>query len=824
MPRNYKKKNREKNYIDTDFQLALNAVANGSSVRSASAYHHVPYTTLYSHSNNLVLYERSGRPPIFNKEEELCLEQAAVALQNWGIPLTINEFMNLVQQYATTINKIDLFPSGAPGYDWFHSYLQRHPNLVLKKSTAITKKRADLTIDQINQWFNLLTKIIEENDLMHRPGQLFNCDESGLSDGISYSKVIIHRQSSYAYRIEGGTGGKLYTSVLFCGSATGLLLPPFVVYKGKRLYEEWCISGPQNTIYGNSENGWMNQNLFFQWFEKVFVEQTKDISRPLLLIVDGHGSHFSVDTLQLAIQKQIIIVCLPPNATHLLQPLDLVFFHPLKIEWKNILKGEYTKTKFKNIGKSKFPQLLNKLFETKAIKNKNNIIQSFKRAGIFPLDPSSVNVSRILKNNKSTTTSSTTTTTISSTTTTNTPSTITTTSSTTTTNTPSTITNTPSTTTTNTPSTTTTNTPSTITTNTINNDSINNSFTSVNFIPTNNNHHYNNNDPPNVNMPRSSHNTDIVPLSTSYRQAISALEDALQNSVVSYSSINDDDDDNDDDEDYVPPKSILNSSITQSSSNNQVSKSKKTSESENDRLTSSRKSDKRKRVSWDFSSTDSTEEDDSTLNLSSQSYKFKKTSLVKKNPSISSNRSSQQQQVSLSTISFDSSDIDDDITLNQTSSKSQQAVKAITDTLQIVFGPSSKRSPKKAKQRTVLKKSGGQIMTENDVLEQMKAVNSKTKSKRSRSASQRSNATKRQKNQENAAFAPTQTNLTVLQQSNQTQSYFHQPTQNQSLSTNLLFNNNSYNSFPHSLFHSVPGASQSSIICSQCRTIPTVPV
>ncbi|CAF3166789.1 unnamed protein product [Rotaria sp. Silwood2] len=440
----------------------------------------------------------------------------------------------------------------------------------------------------------------------------------------------------------------------------------------------------------------MNQNLFYQWFKQVFVEQTKNTPRPLLLIVDGHGSHFSVDTLQLAIQNQIF------------KGAALTSF------LLSILKIEYTKTKFKNIGKSQFPQLLNKLFETKAIKNKNNLIQSFKRTGIFPFDPSSVDVSRILKNNKSTPKSSTNTTTFSTTTTT--PSTTTTTSSTTTT------------------------TPSTTTTNATNNDSINNSSTSVNFIPTNNNHHYNDNDPFNVNMPRSSHNTDIVPSFASYRQVISTLEDVLQNSIISYS--NGSDDDNDDDEDYVPPKSILTPSIT-------ISSSKKTSQSENDQFTSSRKSDKRKKVSWDLSSTDSTDEDDATSNLSSPPYKFKKISLAKTASSVSSNRSSQQQQVSSAVSSFDSPYVDDHTAQNQTSAKSQQAVKAITDTLQIVFGASSKQSSKKAKQRTVLKQSGGQIMTEKDVLEQMKAANDKKQSKRSRSASQRSNATKRSKNQEN---------------------------------------------------------------------------
>jgi len=99
--------------------------------------------------------------------------------KNWGVPLTINEFMNLVKQYASSVNKNDLFPSGAPTSDWFYSFLQRHSNLVLRKSVPLTKKRANLTIEQVNQWFDLLSKIIQENDLMHRPGQIYNCDESG---------------------------------------------------------------------------------------------------------------------------------------------------------------------------------------------------------------------------------------------------------------------------------------------------------------------------------------------------------------------------------------------------------------------------------------------------------------------------------------------------------------------------------------------------------------------------------------------------------------------------------------------------------------------
>lgn len=75
---------------------------------------------------------------------------------------------------------------------------------------------------------------------------------TGLSDHIGYAKVLVHRHTANAYRTQGGTGGKSYISVMFCGSGTGALLAPYVVYKSKRLYQEWCLGGPPGTGYNNS--------------------------------------------------------------------------------------------------------------------------------------------------------------------------------------------------------------------------------------------------------------------------------------------------------------------------------------------------------------------------------------------------------------------------------------------------------------------------------------------------------------------------------------------------------------------------------------------
>jgi hypothetical protein len=52
----------------------------------------------------------------------------------------------------------------------------------------------------------------------------------------------------------------------------------------------------------------MHQELFHRWFEQIFLQNTKDLPRPILLIVDGHGSHFNVQTLKLAVENQVYVI------------------------------------------------------------------------------------------------------------------------------------------------------------------------------------------------------------------------------------------------------------------------------------------------------------------------------------------------------------------------------------------------------------------------------------------------------------------------------------------------------------------------------------
>lgn len=74
-------KNTRKRYDENNLKLDIEAVSSGSSIREATMRFRILYTTLNSHVNNYVLYDRIGRPTKFTTEEERYLEQAALLLQ-----------------------------------------------------------------------------------------------------------------------------------------------------------------------------------------------------------------------------------------------------------------------------------------------------------------------------------------------------------------------------------------------------------------------------------------------------------------------------------------------------------------------------------------------------------------------------------------------------------------------------------------------------------------------------------------------------------------------------------------------------------------------
>ena len=100
---------------------------------------------------------------------------------------------------------------------------------------------------------------------------------------------------------------KASTSIMFCGSASGQMLPPMAVYKSKFLYDSWIMV---------VLSGWFDGWAFKKWFFNVFVKHLEGES-PFTLIGDNLGLHFSEEVIKVCIEKNIRFITLVPNSTHL---------------------------------------------------------------------------------------------------------------------------------------------------------------------------------------------------------------------------------------------------------------------------------------------------------------------------------------------------------------------------------------------------------------------------------------------------------------------------------------------------------------------------
>jgi hypothetical protein len=143
--------------------------------------------------------------------------------------------------------------------------------------------------------------------------------------------VCVSADTKFAFEQHGGSG-RSFTTMLMCTNAAGDVMPPLVIYSAKSINPIWCSGGVPDTIYKCSESGWISEELFSDWFQHCFLERTKDIDRPLLLVMDNHSAHLSIDFIELAIKNQVILLCLPPHTTHALQQLDVVTLRYVKYD------------------------------------------------------------------------------------------------------------------------------------------------------------------------------------------------------------------------------------------------------------------------------------------------------------------------------------------------------------------------------------------------------------------------------------------------------------------------------------------------------------
>lgn len=370
----------------SSLEKALSELDRGSitSIRRAALMYGIPRSTLHDHySGKVELYAKPGPNPYLDLEEEEELSCFLIRCSRIGYPKTRQQVLSIVQEIMNHRHKDVAVTNG-----WWERFSKRHPQVSLKTSVPLAYVRAMAEDESsLEGYYNLLETTLHENGIFDRPTRIFNCDETGMPLNPKPLKVVSECGAKNPSYVCGST--KNQVSVLACSSASGYTLPPYVILARKTLNQEITFGEVPGTSYGLSPKGWMDLHLFSEWFVDKFLPNAPS-ARPLLLLLDGHSSHYCPEMIKTAAKEGVILFALPPHTTHLLQPLDKGAFSSLKMEWRKAVHKFISANKGREVTIYDF----NTVFYEAWCKgmSASNVTAGFKCAGVYPFNRYAVKV------------------------------------------------------------------------------------------------------------------------------------------------------------------------------------------------------------------------------------------------------------------------------------------------------------------------------------------------------------------------------------------------------------------------------------------------
>jgi hypothetical protein len=175
-------------------------------------------------------------------------------------------------------------------------------------------------------------------------------------------------------------------SVVDAISTDGFAVTPLIIFKGSHHLAGWHKDAKLKSYwYGHSPKGYNNSILCLEYLKLIFEPETalrlENASEWRLLIFDGFESHLQLEIIEFCLDNNIIPLCLPSHTSHVLQPLDVGVFSPLKKYYRQ----EVSKLRCP-VTKNTFPNLL-ALARERAF-SVTNIQSGFRASGIYPYNPS----------------------------------------------------------------------------------------------------------------------------------------------------------------------------------------------------------------------------------------------------------------------------------------------------------------------------------------------------------------------------------------------------------------------------------------------------
>ncbi|PWW79704.1 hypothetical protein C7212DRAFT_158198, partial [Tuber magnatum] len=219
------------------------------------------------------------------------------------------------------------------GKKWVQKFKHCHPSVKVKRAAKFEQKRIEVTAELVHAFLEQIWNIDETNFKVAELAQLRRVFVSGPDSDMPLR----------GFADEGDS-----FTIIECINKFGSSMVPAFILKGKVSTESPLPADEQlesqfRFAIAYTDSSFNNKAHGFEWLARIFIYYTRGNTscRPWrMLLPDGHESHFSPEMCDLAYYNRVLLLFFLGKATHLLQPLDVGIFRPLKQSFHALMEAD----------------------------------------------------------------------------------------------------------------------------------------------------------------------------------------------------------------------------------------------------------------------------------------------------------------------------------------------------------------------------------------------------------------------------------------------------------------------------------------------------
>ncbi|PPR04183.1 hypothetical protein CVT24_010776 [Panaeolus cyanescens] len=377
--------NRSDPDYENRIQDAMNAIHTKAvkSISAAASKFNVKRTTLSDRLKGKHQSKKAALEPVrhLNEQQEQSfigwLDLSAIS----GRPYNSTEFRSNVERIS----------GRRVGKNYPKKFTKRNTDVVAARASGLDPARGkNFNPTTVSEFFDIIEKLEEQYGAIPKE-HIWNMDEKGIQMGGGRKRVkekhyfLRYRKNRYRNKSD----NLELVTVIDCMSAAGVTAPTKMILKQGVLPSVGDVKGLAKPVE-MTPTGWTDREQASKWARDVFIPTARnnivDVSKPVVLYLDGHDSH-ECDEIKSAIYEHqgdldVIMIAFPSKSTHKMQPLDVGVLSHVQTGWEKhcdeLMRKGVDITRYNVV--QEFMKIQNQCVTPQII------CAAFKDTGLYPLN------------------------------------------------------------------------------------------------------------------------------------------------------------------------------------------------------------------------------------------------------------------------------------------------------------------------------------------------------------------------------------------------------------------------------------------------------